>query len=574
MAIAYSSQRLGLRLVPVGVCLIWIGGGILQLLIVAGGALLTYTYIRQVYDILSPAVRQGMPDERVAMMFFSAFVHLVIVVPVLLAGLGGGLKLVLQGLGKLLIPQMPANIPYDYEKMDEVKNGFSKRSLNLYSQQAPNSIAKWLGYTTLFLPPSAYGVVDRLGHSVQSRAGKLIGGGVLLAMVLGFVALMGGAQGSLPAAIRPLLDVPNKIQLILPILVMMGLHIVLAIVESSAVMILVPRLQPNTVAHEATEVYRGFGHPEQLLARLPELEIPLRWQEFLNRTRIDHVAEQASAAVGDVGTFSAGVMVEQQPQPIPTPGRTAGYLLYLAGWSFSLLSYVAILLVIYMPQLALDRLSTPIFIVLLGFLALAAGRGGGFLRTQGQALLMAYHFRSTAIYFELIGNIFRSDVRMGKGMLDSIESSNVAVRSDFTVRFWAAEMISEAPTLLSPRSLLALNQTDEAAYWLQYFRSGLHKLRSEGVRPMGVDLVSDEAQNIVQANVGVAALRAGAMEKAQLQAAQEVQQGQLKPGAAQPGMPLFPVPVADSQPNRICPVCGQPVRAQARFCQGCGHSLS
>ena len=573
MSIAYSSQRLGLRLIPVGVCLIWIGGGILQLLIVAGGALLTSMYVQQVYALLGPALRQGIPNEQTAIMALSAFIHLVIVVPVLLAGLGGGLKLVAQGVAKLLLPQMPANIPYDYDNIAEVKNGFSKRSLNLYTQQAPNSIAKWLGYTTLFLPPSAYFVVDRLGKSVQKRMGALVGGGILLGLVLGFIALVGRAQGSLPAGMRQILELPNTTLLILPVAAMLVLHVVLGVVESISVMILVPRSQPNTVAHEGTEVYRGFGHPEQVLARLPELEIPLRWESFLNRTRVDHVTEQASAAVGDVGTFSAGVMVEQQPQPIPTPGRTAGYLLYLAGWFFSLLGYAAILLVIYMPQLALDRLSTPIFIILLGITALVSGQGGAFLRSQGQVLLMAYHFRSTAVYFELIGNLFRSDVRMGKGMLDSIESSNVAVRSDFTARFWAAEMISEAPTLLSPRSLLALNQTDEAATWLGHFRSGLHKLRTEGVRPMGVDLVSDEAQNIVQANIGVAAMRAGAMEKAQLQAAQEAQQARLEPGAAPAAIPAFPAAVSESQPTRLCPYCGQAVRPQAKFCSSCGHSL-
>ena len=571
MAMSYSSQRLGLRLVPVGVCLIWIAGGIVQLLIVAAGAFFTYQHAREAYELLSPALRQGMSNGQDGIMVLSAFVHLAIVIPVLIAGLGGGLKLVAQGLAKLLIPQMPANIPYDYDNAAEVKNGFSKRFLNLYNQQAPNSIAKWLGYTTLFLPPSAYMVVDRLGKSVQKRIGALVGGGILLALVFGFIALVERRQGALPAALDQALTLDNTSQLILPVVAMLVLHVILGVVESIAVMILVPRRQPNTVAHEGTEVYRGFGHPEQVLARLPELEIPLRWEGFLNRTRIDHVAEQASAAVGDVGTFSAGVMVEQQPQPIPTPGRTAGYILYLAGWLFSLLGYVAILLVIYLPQLELDRLSTPIFIILMGILALVSGQGGGFLRSLGQTLLMAYHFRSTAIYFELIGNLFRSDVRMGKGMLDSIESSNVAVRSDFTARFWAAEMISEAPTLLSPRSLLALNQTDEAANWLQHFRSGLHKLRTEGVRPMGVDLVSDEAQNIVQANIGVAAMRAGAMEKAQLQAAQEAQRARLAPGAAQPGIPAS---LPGAQPTRTCPYCGNPVRAQAKFCASCGHNLA
>ena len=281
MSIAYSSRRLGLRLIPVGVCLIWIGGGILQLLIVAGGALLTFIYVQQVYALLGPALRQGIPNEQTTIMAFSAFVHLVIVVPVLLAGLGGGLaKLVAQGLAEW-VPLMPANIPYDYDNIAEVKNGFSKRSLNLYTQQAPTrSPNGWA------IPPCSCRHLPISWSTGWEECPEKDGRPGRRRHPAG-----AGARLYRPGRARPGITPggypPDP-----------GVHTLLILRQpcwcctsswgwwrAFPLMILVPRSQPNTVAHEGTEGVSRLW-PSRTGAGAPaELEIPLRWESFVPHPR-------------------------------------------------------------------------------------------------------------------------------------------------------------------------------------------------------------------------------------------------------------------------------------------------
>jgi hypothetical protein len=586
MTVGYGSQRLGIRFPPVGVCLIRMVGGGVQVLIVLISAFYTYRYAIDAYPELQVALREGVSSNSTVILALTTLVHMLLVVIFLLAGLRSGLQTAfIDGLLRLLLPRVWANIPDQYvDPETRLNNGiigvgqaFRERVIKTYESYPNNQVVKWLGYTTMFLPPSTREVVEKLGASIQRQVGRLFVGILLLAGFFGLNSTL--ARASLPVDLQSVLALGNPTLIVAPIVGYILLQIIVGVLEVIPIFMLVPRTQPNTVAHEGTEVYRGFGHPEQVLSRLPELEIPLRWQEFINRVDRFPVLEQASSSVGDAGTFSSGAFIESQPQPIPTPGRMAGYYLTLVGWFFYLLGFASMLLLVYIPKLSGGSLATLVFLGLLALFAITGAMSGSFLIKQGEKLILVYRFRSTAIWMDLSGNLYRSDVRLGKGFVDSIESSNVMVRSDFTTRFWAAEMISEGPIRIAGndvdwrRDLLALNQTDEAAYWLQYFRTGLQKLRSEGVRPAGVDLLSDEAQNLVQANIGMAAMRAGAMAKAQLQAADDAQQARLQPGAAQPSLPAFPAPVEESQPTRVCPSCGKVVRAQAKFCQGCGRSM-
>ena len=143
-------------------------------------------------------------------------------------------------------------------------------------------------------------------------------------------------------------------------------------------------------------------------------------------------------------------------------------------------------------------------------------------------------------------------------MVDSIQSSNVAVRSDFTVRFWAAELISEASRLDAPRDLLALNPTPESNQWIQFFKDAISKLRDERVRPVGVEIQSQEAQEIVQANVAIAGMRVGAEQQAVAQV------------AAGNGTPPPVLPSASTVESKFCGTCGAPLVPGSRFCHSCG----
>jgi hypothetical protein len=195
-------------------------------------------------------------------------------------------------------------------------------------------------------------------------------------------------------------------------------------------------------------------------------------------------------------------------------------------------------------------------------LAIAATSNGNRLMNSATILFKSARFRSTAILMDIVGTLSSAEVRVGKSMQDAVEASSVAVRSDFTTRFYAAELISESPTLEGPRTLLALNHSSEAEHWIGFFREQISKLREERVRPVGVDLQSGEVQEILQANVALSGARAGAMHGAELAAGQQAAQGFLGNGA-----------VAAGHASKACPYCAEQIPAQAKFCRFCGAKL-
>jgi hypothetical protein len=292
-------------------------------------------------------------------------------------------------------------------------------------------------------------------------------------------------------------------------------------------------------------------------------------------------------AVGDVGEFGGFIIVEQQPQPIKNSHNLAAYLLLGFGWMAYIVGY-AMFLFLMLPGQAREfrgpgdegLIYGPVIVAAMGLTAFGLVRAGGRFVRQARTLLEAAQFGSLAILIEIVGNLSRADVKVGKSMADSVESSSVVARSDFTARFWAAELISEAVRLDQDRELLALNPTSASQNWIAFFRNAIEDLREEGVRPLGVDLASPPVQEVVRANIDVSALRAGAVERAQLQAAEmgndaplleEIEKPALISGPRQTEESSFPpVPPEASAGYKECPDCAEFVRVRARKCRFCG----
>ncbi len=583
LAIGYGSKRLGVRRPPIVASIISLGAGGLLLILSIVSLLLTIRFVNTTYatyETMFQGNRTPQLEDTFFLIGFLAFA--VIYGPMLLWAFIGGLIMIGKSTRELLQPWRPANVPADFNNYEDVIRAFKERVISHYRQYLRSLGGSLLGPNTLFLTPTSRMVVTGLGNSLSGHITWLVLALISFGCVIGSYAYLTSESGyqimrEVPAELRLMLE-DGRMQLFIPLIVILVLHIVMAAIEVVAIFMLMPHGQPNTVAHEGTEHYRGFGHPAQMFARLPDLSIPLRWNDFLNRItppQGQQWEETPSKSVGDVGGFTGRVIIEQQPQPILTTGRIAGYMLFIAGWLFILTGFAIYLFILALPLVQMQAvLLTPVVIFLVSLIGSTAALGGNSLRKHGQQMLDVAHFRSNAILIEFIGSLSRADVRVGKAMVDSIESSNVTVRSDFTARFWAAELISETPSLpnmyplTARREILSLNQTDEAAYWLQFFRTEINKLRSEGVKPVGVDLVSDEVQNLVNANVGVSALRSGAMEKAQLQAAHESPPPLLQ---EQYGATPFPPGSAATLVDKSCPHCGQMVKGVAKFCRFCGY---
>jgi hypothetical protein len=280
--------------------------------------------------------------------------------------------------------------------------------------------------------------------------------------------------------------------------------------------------------------------------------------------------------------------VEQQPRPADqaywltaAPLMAAGWFLYLLGCGMYLFLLLPAPVRSFEATMA-DLIYAPIFLVLMTTLAATLANNGRRYILQARDLLEAARFQSHAILMEVVGTLSRADVKVGKSVADSVESSSVVARSDFTTRFWAAELVSEIHNLRDPkarRDLLGMNMTPENQQWIEHFRHEINRLREEGVRPVGVDLQASEVSDVVRANIGVSAMRSEAAANPQLYA---------PPGGGRPelggrtsamiempedaGPPAGPM--GDMSGYRECPQCAEMIRVKAKVCRFCGYRLS
>jgi hypothetical protein len=534
MSDVYSSQRLDIRRPPVIVSVMEIVGGVILVLLAVVTAIRLTTNFREIRGIFENMRYDPNP------VFLLQLLAYIVIVIIGLRLLIRGLKLMIHGLSEYVTPWRPSNIPGNFYDYSSVFNAFKQRILNCYVQTT-GPLRSIFGPNTMFLSPA-----ER--HAVSSNAQAI--GGHITGIVFSILLLAGSIIAGRYLYFQPVVAI-----FILAVI----LYSLLAGVDYAFSLMIVPKFQPNTVATEATEYFRGFGHPAQLLSRLNDASIPLRWMNFPNRVNTSW-NENASTSVNDVGQFMGTAFIEQQPQPISDQLSKSAKIMLFVGWSLAVVGYIALLFFL-VP--AYNNEILPILFKMAGVLMFgaAAATNGDRMVNMARQMLESARFRSPAVFMEFVGHLSKAEVKLGSSMVDSIQSSNVAVRSDFTVRFWAAELITEAVRLDSPRDILALNQSAESAQWINFFKDAIAKLRDERVRPVGVEIQSQEAQEIVQANVAISGLRVGAEQQAVAQVAA--------------GNPVQPptLPSVGSEQALYCPACGALSVPGSRFCHACGTKL-
>ena len=570
MSDVYSSQRLDLRRPPAVVSVIQIIGSVILFLIVLAKGISLVLAVQSI-DFMD-AFDSGDPEEVLYVILLGSM--MIVCLVLFIKSLSTGIK----AFSEFITPWRPSHIPVDYKSESMIVAAFKSRILSSYQQfvvptqtapgapvnyaataATPNlrSMKTFFGPNTMFLSPVERRVVDR-------NAGAIKGG---LWGIFWLVAVLVGAF-----LLRSNLNRLNLAGYFIAI----GLLVVLAILDYTVTMGLIPRYQPNTVAHEATDYFRGFGHPSQLINRLNEAAIPLRWKDFPNRFHPTWF-ENASTSVGDVGNFSGSVFLEQQPQPLEEHLSKSAYTMMIVGWILLIIGNFSFLFLAgsFLSPVG-SRYVEPalqflgLLVQLTGIIIFSSISASNGTRLVNLARFMfdSARFRSLGIYIEFAGNLSKAEIKLGKGMADSIESSNVAVRSDFTARFWSAEMISEAERLDAPRDLLALNQNPESAQWINFFKNAILQLREERVKPVGVELRSAEAEELIQANISIAGLRAQAQNGVPLNLIQASEA--IKP----PELPsVNSEPIIPQKSEKTCNTCGNENPANAAFCNSCGTRL-
>jgi len=594
MPMEYGSRQLEVRRPPSRVGLIQIAGSLIVLVLILISGFFNYRAIggsiQIVYDLLTgDGFGRGETIEIIGVVYSLALgIFALFFLPAVFKSLAFAFKQVIRGVSELVTPWMPANIPGPYQNYEEVKKGFRERTLSIYQTSDP-FVSGLFGANTMFLSPARRKVVKNMGDDLKGTARRIGSGMLLLALILGFFYWIPTDSARVflvdlgKDIVFLLMEKTARNKVIAAVIVLIALYVLNAGIEIAAIFFLVPKKQPVTIAHEGTEHFRGFGHPDQVLSRLPDLARTLEWSGFHNRVHSSW-GEKPSPSVENVGAFSGNIIIEQQPRPMETVSDLAafvslgaGWLLYLAGIYIYLFRLIPSL--IYEGGIAF--LYAPLFVLLMGIAASQAVKNGTGMIDNAMKLFMSVRFQSTAILMDLTGTLSRADVKIGKSIADSIESSSVVVRSDFTANFYSAELISEASQLDAERDLLAMEKTQEALEWIDFFREGIEILRDEGVKPVGIDLSAEEVKEIVQANIGISAHRSGAIERAQLEVAhggeeplkllEELHEGEKEPEEEIDQASEAEPEVDQSAEYKECPDCAEMVRARARKCRFCGY---
>jgi hypothetical protein len=134
----------------------------------------------------------------------------------------------------------------------------------------------------------------------------------------------------------------------------------------------------------------------------------------------------------------------------------------------------------------------------------------GFLR---HALLLLNTFRFTAMltYVQVEGTYGRTEVKAGRAITDSFETSNVVLRSDTQMRVYAAELLTETDAvgqdhaeeaaLMSPRSVIGLSVADRSHRAQAITEDVIDRFGKAGVVLRGIDVGADAVQDIANTNL-------------------------------------------------------------------------
>jgi hypothetical protein len=466
------------------------------------------------------------------------------------------------GMRRMFRLWVPPGIPKDFADIETVRTAVTKRVLDIYAVQNPDQY----GLLGRILGERLFTMVPRLRAEATELLATARRGVVLLILaVVAAAVLREMALSPAMAALRWGLGAAPLGILALGMLGAAGARL-------GGAALLFPRSIPPVTSHRQIERIDGTGHPDALLHIIEEEARFLEWEGFPIRL-FRQAPALAASGVADTGTFAGFLVVEQQPQPLPPAGQAASALLASVGGALTVAAFYGWLwqAIVRIP-VGLVGPPSPRDVA---FIAVSAGSVAVpfFLFVMGRRLLAAggrvaggFRYRSKLFLADLAGTFSRSQVRVGKARTDSIESENIVVRSEVGVTYFGAEVLSEALTLDGPRDLLALEVTPDIKDDTARLAKAIHIWRDKGVRPVGVDLTSSAAQDIIQANIAVERAKTAPTPAA------------LGGGPAEPTLPrsavraeLPPKPAEIAGDTKVCPECAETVKAAAKKCRFCGY---
>ena len=109
--------------------------------------------------------------------------------------------------------------------------------------------------------------------------------------------------------------------------------------------------------------------------------------------------------------------------------------------------------------------------------------------------------KSYLVYLTIEGTTGTSEITAGKSLHDSIESKNVTKKSDFTIQYYLAKVISEEVDGL--KVIYELEQDELTRDIVNEIKASVTRFKQKGVSIRGVDVNDKGIRDVVRTNVSI-----------------------------------------------------------------------
>ena len=451
---------------------------------------------------------------------------------------------------------IPPNLPPNFESIDMVESSMIKGEMPIYRIPKTGPLAsarKYFGDKIPYLTPQARLVAEEN----FSFAGKVITFIIFLILIATLIHV-------LPSSVYYDIALnPHTIRL--PYLFGI-LLIITAIIKMISIKYLMPDVIPKTEISEDIATIRGGGDPNSLLPEVEKALLEIRKKKIQNRVKKEFGSSN-DGIIKDTGKFAGRMCIENQPNLIHYASSSAVIIFLIIGFITIVYGLLVLTGLSEISRYSANEFGTLFnrfftFIQGLTFTII-----GGHCFRQAYFLLASFRYESIMIYIDFDGVIGKSEIRAGKAITDSFETSNTVIRSDIQFRIFTSKLLSENYEMDGERYIISMITDAESESAKDIVLNAINNFADKGVVIRGIDVSSESIESISKANVIYHKAKKFS-EDTQKLSFDNVKNLEDRKNDKQ---------IEDSVDNigepetKECPDCAETVKYKARKCRFCGY---
>lgn len=256
---------------------------------------------------------------------------------------------------------------------------------------------------------------------------------------------------------------------------------------------LIPKQMPSAFRVHKTEDIQG-GHPKKAFRILID---GLKYLKYDYPKRFDGTEpDSISEGVENTGITNGFALIETQPVPIENKNIPSAQLALYAGYVFWFLGFLFLLTKGTISSIYLGDFALPIT----GILMVVTGNS---LIKDSHVLFNQFYFKSNVISTEIKGEFYQSDVGVGKGIKDSLQSERRGVLSDIRFNHYIATVFSVCHTLENDRNFISFEKNAHIEQELDDLINYVQTQKKPDLEVHGIDFTEPSASKLVQQNLAL-----------------------------------------------------------------------